>query len=76
MKLKDILANRLKEIGWSWYKLAKESGVHITSLYDMKSGRKDALSLQNTIKVFNALRLDLNELKKIDWEGNNDTYRD
>lgn len=69
MKLKDIVSNRLQEIGMSYYRLSKESGVDLTALYAIKNGVRDEMTLTNTVKVFKALNIDLNELLKIDWKG-------
>lgn len=68
MKLKDILEKRVKELNISYYKLSAMANVSLSTLYDLKNNRREEFTLGNTIKVFNALDLDLNELKKIDWE--------
>lgn len=66
MKLKDIISNKLEELDMSYYRLSKKAGVDLTTLYSIKNGVRDEMTLTNTIKVFNALELDLNELRKID----------
>ena len=53
----------------SYYRLSKESGVDLTALYAIKNGVRDEMTLTNTVKVFKALNIDLNELLKIDWKG-------
>lgn len=69
MKLKDILEKRVKELNISYYKLSKMANVSLSTLYDLKNDRREEFTLRNTIKVFNALRLDLNELREIKWEN-------
>ncbi|MCT0484903.1 helix-turn-helix domain-containing protein [Weissella paramesenteroides] len=67
MKLAKIIDDRLKELNLSYYRLSKISGVPLNTLYSIKNGVRKVLTLRNTIKIFEALELDLNELKKIDW---------
>lgn len=67
MRLKDIISKRLTELGMSYYQLSRLSGVHPNTLYSIKNGRRQELTLKHTVKVFSALELDLNELNKIDW---------
>jgi len=68
MELREIIDNRLKELEMSYYRLSKLSGVHINTLYGIKNGSREEFNLKNTLKIFYALELDLNELWKIDWE--------
>lgn len=68
MNLYNLIEKRLKELKINLSKLSKLSKVPVNTLYDLKHGRRKTLGLHNTIKVFNALELDLNELRKIDWE--------
>ncbi|QVV90854.1 helix-turn-helix domain-containing protein [Weissella tructae] len=68
MKTKDLIEDRLDELGWTYYRLSKETGIHTNTLYNVKLGKHDMFTLTNTIKIFTALELDLNELKNIDWE--------
>lgn len=67
MRLKDIISNKLSELDMSYYQLSKLSGVHPNTLYSIKNGRRQELTLKHTVKVFSVLGLDLNELNKIDW---------
>ena len=50
------------------YWLANVTGVSIAALYDVTNGKRKSLTLPAMVKVAIALDLDLNELKKIDWE--------
>lgn len=68
MKLAKIIDDRVKELNLSYYRLSKISGVPLNTLYSIKNGVRKVLTLRNTIKIFDALELDLNELKKIDWK--------
>lgn len=68
MKLAKIIDNRVKELNLSYYRLSKISGVPLNTLYSIKNNVRQVLTLKNTLKVFKALELDLNELKKLDLE--------
>ncbi|MBJ7628185.1 hypothetical protein [Weissella confusa] len=50
------------------YWLANVTGVSISALYDVTNGKRNRLTLPSMVKVAIALDLDLNELKKIDWD--------
>lgn len=69
MSLAEIINNGLRLKGnKTRYWLANITGVSITALYDVTNGKRNRLTLPSMVKVAIALDLDLNELKKIDWE--------
>lgn len=68
MGLNEIVDNRLNTRGYSYYKLSEEYVISLNSLHSVKNGVRDNFTLEGAIKVFNALELDLNELRKIDLE--------
>lgn len=69
MSLAEIINNGLRLKGnKTRYWLANITGVSITALYDVTNDKRNRLTLPSMVKVAIALDLDLNELKKIDWE--------
>ncbi|TVV37849.1 helix-turn-helix domain-containing protein [Weissella cibaria] len=69
MLLADLINDGLRLKGnKTRYWLANVTGVSIAALYDVTNGKRKSLTLPAMVKVAIALDLDLNELKKIDWE--------
>lgn len=69
MTLAEIINNGLRLKGnKTRYWLANVTGVSIAALYDVTNGKRNRLTLPAMVKVSIALDLDLNELKKIDWD--------
>lgn len=70
MSLADLINDGLSLKGnRTRYWLANVTGVSIAALYDVTNGKRNRLTLPAMVKVAIALDLDLNELKKIDWEN-------
>ena len=70
MSLADLINDGLSLKGnKTRYWLANVTGVSIAALYDVSNGKRNRLTLPAMVKVAIALDLDLNELKKIDWEN-------
>ncbi|HCN26253.1 MAG TPA: hypothetical protein DIS89_04130 [Weissella cibaria] len=70
MSLADLINDGLSLKGnKTRYWLANVTGVSIAALYDVTNGKRKSLTLPAMVKVAIALDLDLNELKKIDWEN-------
>ena len=70
MSLADLINDGLRLKGnKTRYWLAHVTGVSIAALYDVSNGKRNRLTLPAMVKVAIALDLDLNELKKIDWEN-------
>ncbi len=70
MSLADLINDGLSLKGnKTRYWLAHVTGVSIAALYDVTNGKRNRLTLPAMVKVAIALDLDLNELKKIDWEN-------
>ncbi|APS27865.1 MULTISPECIES: helix-turn-helix domain-containing protein [Weissella] len=68
MSLGNFINMVLKNKGLTNYWLSGVTGIDKTTLYSLKVGKLRTLTLRNMIKVAIALDIDLNELKKIDWE--------
>lgn len=70
MSLADLINDGLRLKGnKTRYWLAHVTGVSIAALYDVSNGKRNRLTLPAMVKVAIALDLDLNELKKIDWDN-------
>ena len=70
MSLADLINDGLSLKGnRTRYWLANVTGVSIAALYDVTNGKRNRLTLPSMVKVAIALDLDLNELKKIDWDN-------
>ena len=70
MSLADLINDGLRLQGnKTRYWLANVTGVSIAALYDVTNGKRNRLTLPSMVKVAIALDLDLNELKKIDWDN-------
>ena len=70
MSLADLINDGLSLKGnRTRYWLANVTGVSIAALYDVTNGKRNRLTLPAMVKVAIALDLDLNELKEIDWDN-------
>ena len=70
MSLADLINDGLRLKGnKTRYWLAHVTGVSIAALYDVSNGKRNRLTLPAMVKVAIALDLDLNALKKIDWDN-------
>ena len=57
------IEKQLKLKGWSMYQLAKKSGVHQSTLSNLKAGRLKEMSWSNMCKIADALDASLDEFK-------------
>lgn len=49
----DLITERLQELGWSYYRLSKESGVAYTTIKNYSSGVKP--TIEKADKILSAL---------------------
>ena len=57
---------QLERKGMSIYRLSKETGIFEQTLYSMFNGNTSSPTLDNAVKIANALDIDLNKLKEGD----------
>ncbi|QNN74991.1 helix-turn-helix transcriptional regulator [Weissella diestrammenae] len=73
MYISEIIKNRINELGITWYRLWKITGIGWGTFERLKENPNNRVSSINLIKIANALEIDLNEFKKIDGSEINDS---
>ncbi len=68
MKLGELIDGYVVKRGITWNQLREDTGIHITTIYNIKNDKVRTTTLSNVLKISKVLDIDLNELKKIDWE--------
>ncbi|MCT8395262.1 hypothetical protein D0499_05485 [Weissella soli] len=68
MKTYDLIEKYLTQLDRRVPWLAKKTGISDTALRMPKYYKEREYTLKNMVKIAIALDMDLNELKKIDWD--------
>lgn len=60
----ETIEKHLKEKQMSIYELSNKAGINRQSIYALRDGKAQTLSLENAFKLADALDIDVNEFRK------------
>lgn len=67
MKLGEVIDKYVVERGTTWNKLRESTGIHITTIYNIKNNKVRTTTFSNVLKISKVLDIDMNEFKNVDW---------